>query len=71
MFTVEIKVNGALIGHIHGRNLGKSCPESAEDRYGIEYYKPETRGVQEMSIDHKHADGIEKLVLAILAKVVD
>lgn len=65
MFTVEIKINGSLIGHIYGHNEGDS-PDGKGDKYRYEYYEPETREVRNGNVVHRRSDGIRKLVAAIL-----
>jgi hypothetical protein len=67
MFTVEIKVNGSLIGHIYGRNM--SGDKDGKCWYNYEYYEPETRHVMKGTVPHKREDGIRALVTTILNHV--
>jgi hypothetical protein len=75
MFTIEIKINGSLIGHIYGRNttaeLYCANPEKStvEDYYKYEYYEPETRELIRGDIKHIRADGIRPLIIKILNNV--
>jgi len=65
MFTLEIKINGTMVGHIYGHNeSAKNC--NGETRYYFEYCKPETRKIYHGDIFHKREDGIEKLISKIL-----
>lgn len=66
MFTVEIKINGALIGHVYARNLDADAYEST---YHVEYYKPESRKVRKFKVKHKRSDRAEKLLALILEKI--
>ena len=66
MFTVEIKINGSLIGHIYGHNEG---PTPDGDRYRYEYYETEKRKVVNGEVVHHRADGIRPLIAAILSDI--
>jgi len=66
MFTVEIKINGALISHIYGHNQGDS-PKGCKYRY--EYYETETRKIVNGTVIHARQKGIRELVNAILSDV--
>lgn len=67
MFTVEIKINGSLIGHIYGHNEG-DLP-NGESKYRYEYYETESRKVVNGNVTHKRHHGIRQLVNAILTDV--
>jgi len=69
MFTVELKINGSMIGHIYGHNEGVRASDAEGDRYRYEYYRPETRRVHNGEITHVRSEGIEKLVALILMDV--
>jgi len=84
MFSVEIKINGSMIAHIYGRNLGPAedhpVPIELTDRernsgdaylYKYEYYTPENRGIREGKVVHVRDDGIEPLLRDILASVME
>jgi len=64
MFTIEIKINGVMIGHIYGVNIGGK--EHGKNSYSYEYYKPESREVNKGLVRHAREDGIEKLIALIL-----
>jgi len=64
MFSVELKINGAMIGHIYGRNI-ESLGEGIY-RYTYEYYEPETRGIRKGTIVHRQVDGVRHLIALIL-----
>ena len=66
MFTFEIKINGALIGHIYGHNEG-STPRG--DRYTYEYYEVEKRKVVNGEVIHRRELGIRPLLIAILSDI--
>jgi len=67
MFTVEIRINGTLIGHIYGRNMGRN--PGGKTRYDYEYYEPELPNVRKGSVMHERDGGIRPLIAAILADV--
>lgn len=66
MFTFEIRINGSLIAHIYGRNLGTKGPKS---EYCYEYYQVENRELVEGKVKHAREDGIETLIQVILKDV--
>ena len=67
MFTTEIRINGALIAHIYGRNCGTN--REGATMYSYEYYEPETREVTNGQVTHMRDDGIRHLVKLILDDV--
>jgi hypothetical protein len=67
MFTIELRINGALIGHIYGRNVGVFSKDKC--RYKYEYYEPENRGIIKGEIVHNRNKGIRALVCDIFKKV--
>lgn len=67
MFTVEIKINGTMLGHIYGRNL--QVQEGGLDRYEYEYYEPEIPKLRCGTVLHGRKNGIRKLVKIILDDV--
>lgn len=67
MFTIEIKINGTMIGHIYGRNL--CVQENGLSLYDYEYYEPEIPKLQRGTISHCREQGIRKLVKLILSDV--
>lgn len=67
MFSCEIRVNGAMVGHLYCRNLGKK--EKDTYQYYYEYYRPESGQVQTGKIFHAREDGIESLTSRILEKI--
>ena len=69
MFTIEIKINGAMIGHIYGHNEGLAPEGKGESVYSWEYYRPEMRSIQHGKLLHKRDDGIESLICKILEAV--
>jgi hypothetical protein len=66
MFTIEIKINGSMIGHIYGHNEGLAPEGKGETVYRWEYYRTESRELQNGTALHKRGDGIEALVCKIL-----
>jgi hypothetical protein len=66
MFTVELKVNGAMIGHIHGVNKGLHPEGKGETIYEYEYYDVEERDLIKGKVFHKKGDGIKHLIRLIL-----
>ena len=72
MFTIEIKINGAMVGHVYGRNVGQVFPTTKECLYTIEYYKPDLgpeQRILKMEVSHNPDDGIEALLQAIINRV--
>jgi len=67
MFTVEIRINGAMIAHIYGRNIAPL--PNGKTRYEYEYYEAETHKVQNGCVEHLREDGIVPLVSSILDDV--
>ena len=68
MFTIEIKINGSLVGHIYGHNEGH-INAKGETLYRYEYYEVETRRVRPGTVRHVRKGGIRSLVVAILSSV--
>jgi hypothetical protein len=68
MFTVEIRINGSLIGHVYGRNKGDN--NDGTSSYEYEYYEPEQRKVKKGKVDHRRMDGAVPLVVKILSDAV-
>ena len=66
MFTVELKINGALIGHVHGINKGLYPEGKGETLYNYEYYNVEERDLIAGHVLHKRDDGLPNLVRLIL-----
>ena len=66
MFSIEIKINGSMIGHIYGRNIGNT---GAKDQYIYEYYEPELRKVISGNVNHKRSNGIRELLAVILKDI--
>ena len=64
MFTVELKINGALVGHIHGQNIGNLDCNNCE--YSYEYYDVSKREISKGTITHARSDGIRNLIRTIL-----
>jgi hypothetical protein len=63
MFTVEIRINGSLIGHIYGHNEGEN---NGITKYSYEYYRPDSNKLVCGETFHKREAGIEKLIELIL-----
>lgn len=64
MFTVEIKINGSLIGHIYGKNLGEISNGLWE--YCYEYYEPELRKIIKGKVVYIRDKGVRELISLIL-----
>ena len=72
MFSVEVKINGVLIGHLYGHNNGHMESDALSDKclYSYEYYEPGTgKEVKRGNITHKRDDGAAKLVSEIFKKL--
>ena len=67
MFTVEIKINGTLIGHVYGHNTG--VKDRGETLYDWHYYSTEGGNVVKGKAHHKRENGINALVSEVLQMV--
>ena len=67
MITVEIKVNGALVGILHARNL-QIRNDKDEVKYLVQLWKPELNPVGRI-IWHRREDGAEVLVMRALQAI--
>jgi len=67
MLSVELKVNGTLIGYVYGKNIAPV--PGGKYRYEYEYYEPELRELKTGVVLHKREDGLRTLVAAILEDV--
>jgi len=67
MFTVEIRINGALIGHIYGTNTRELGAGVYEYRY--EYYEPDVRKLIKGRVTHLRSSGVRPLINAVLSDV--
>lgn len=65
MLSVEIKINGLMIGHIHALNKG-IVQGSLHNKYRFEYYIPGKGVVAEGTVLHMREEGAEVLVSKIL-----
>ena len=66
MFTTEIRMNGTLLAHVYGRNVGR---DGEETLYTYEYYETESRQVRTGEVKHVCEEGIRKLIILILEDV--
>ncbi len=69
MFTLEIRINQNLIGHIYGVNQGKTDTDGKGDYYSFSHYSPETQAVIHGKLRHQRDDGINALVIKVLQSV--
>lgn len=69
MFTIETRINGALIGVLYGRNEGPSDPPGFQDRcrYTYRHHDVQSGKVREGEVIHYRTDGITNLVSRIFA----
>lgn len=70
MFSVELKVNGRLVGHIYGKSIQPDMEDMTCYRY--EYYEPEDSILKAGVVAHcrvENADGLRKLISIILEDV--
>lgn len=73
MFTVEYRINGALLGVIYGHNEGAATPD--EDSAGLHEYKWHYHDISRGDVitghvTHRRSDGLQSLVSDIAAAVV-
>ncbi len=69
MFSIEIRLNSILIGHIYGRNIKTISFEPEICEYSYKYYKPEDSSVIEGKIKHERNKGIDSLTEKIFLDV--
>ena len=67
MFSVEVKINSQLVGHVYCRNVRDVNIDICE--YEYRYYEPETGKVFDGSLNHKRSEGIKVLIRKILVEV--
>jgi hypothetical protein len=67
MFTLELRINGALIGHIYGRNIKVLSKDKCKYKY--EYYEPGNKETFKGEIVHDRKKGIRALVCGILKRI--
>jgi hypothetical protein len=68
MFTVEFKINGNLVAHLKGVNMGAIVGEELLYRYNYEYYEVE-QGIIVGDVVFEREKGIAKLTETILKDV--
>jgi len=68
MFSVEIKINGSMIQHIHGHNEGfiDSGKRFDTSKYTYDVYDVESHKLKKGEVIHDRSDGIGKLIGKIL-----
>lgn len=74
MLTVEMKINGTLIGQIYAHNKGYVKGSYNECRYGYHLYQMDTGmdgkpSIKEGTLIHNRPDGFNKLIKLILEDV--
>lgn len=65
MFSLEIRVNSQLIGHIYCRNITTNITQKTS-LYKYNYYRPEEGEIHSGQVEHYRDEGIEKLIKIIL-----
>lgn len=68
MFSVELKVNGMLVGHAYGVNKGH-VDNSIYCKYRWHYYDVAKEAMHNGFIKHDPSKGLEQLVSDILSEV--
>lgn len=66
MLTVEVRINGSLIGYVYCVNE-LMAPSGGECRYRYEYYEPERGKLTSGKVMHKQSHG----AVALVKKLVD
>ena len=72
MLTVEIKVNGNIVGCLYAHNEGPipGYNEGGDEyHYSWEYYRVRSKKIITGLCEHGRSDGIEVLVKKILQKI--
>ena len=65
MFSIEVRINSQLVGHIYCHNEGNvGQPDIHEYRYT--YYEPESAKIKQGQVYHSRKNGIMKLAEMIL-----
>lgn len=62
MFSIEVKVNNLLVGHLYAKNKGYVLDYPELCHYSCRYYMPETGQVSECEVWHNREEGINELV---------
>ena len=77
MFTVEIRINGSLLIHVYGHNAhvyGNNTGRRDVDGLSLYNYvicRTESGKIASGVVEHRHNDGIEALIVKIMAKCPD
>ena len=66
MLTTDIRVNGALIGHLYIVNRGRSEAFENATYYTYEYYEPDEGRLRKGEVVHNPDDG----ALGLISKVI-
>jgi len=69
MLTVEIKINGMVVGMIYSANKGKNFEKEEFNNYKFEYWRPGEGVISRGTLLHKPEDGVEVLAQSILHAV--
>lgn len=64
MFSTEIRVNGEMIGHLYGQNIGYTNPN--KHNYFYRYYDVTTGITTEGYVTHERDKGIKVLLAKIM-----
>ncbi len=68
MFTVEIKFNGLLAGHLYGHRTGEE-PKKGKHEYECHYYSLELQKVVKIKVRHDMKKGSRSLIAHILMEL--
>lgn len=71
MFSVEIRINSQLIGHIKGKRVTpielEMLADESDSEYEYEYYDVESGVLVHGTVTHRRKDKIRRLINLILA----
>jgi len=67
MLTSEIRINGALLGHLYMTNT--MVRDDGKILYTVEYYKT-SKGIARTTVLHNPDDGCEKLTTLALSAIM-
>ncbi len=69
MFSVEIRINGEMIKHIKGQNMGFETGKDMRCIYDYQMYDVVNKTVDEGTLVHDRKEGMNELLMKILMNV--
>ncbi len=69
MFSVEIRINGEMIKHIKGQNMGFVNEKNMDCIYDYQVYDVQEPSISGGTVIHNRSDGMNRLLVKILEEV--